>query len=146
MYRSSVQDPRSPQILRKILATDPRSLQTSVWSWLRTNVRYHPEYPHVFASLPVLAGPAELGGRVGDCNDYAVAVAALATLGRVPARWALGYNREGEPCHIWAQLWDGNCWIDVDPSPGAPAPGEGCVVDALDGRVVAWVPIEVGSA
>ena len=123
---------------------DGRSLPISVWSWLRTNVRFAEEWPHVVASLPVLAGPPQEGGRVGDCNDLAVAVAALAKLGRVPARWALGYNRLGEPCHVWAQLWNGSCWIDVDPSPGAPAPGEGCVVDALDGRVVAWVPIEVG--
>ena len=109
-------------------------------------MRFHEEWPHVVASLPVLAGPPNEGGRVGDCNDLAVAVAALATLGRVPARWALGYNRAGEPNHIWAQLWNGQCWIDVDPSPGAPAPGAGCVIDALEGRVVAWVPIEVGAA
>jgi transglutaminase-like putative cysteine protease len=121
-------------------------LAVSIWSWLRTNVRYHEEWPHVVASLGVLTGPAREGGRVGDCNDYAVAVAALAKLGRVPARWALGYNRQGEPCHIWAQLWDGHCWLDVDPSPGAPRPGDGCVIDAADGRVVAWVPISVEDA
>jgi transglutaminase-like putative cysteine protease len=90
----------------------------------------------VVASFPEL-----VNSPVGDCNDFAVAMAALGIAGRYPARFALGFDKIGEPVHIWAQLWNGREWLDVDPTPGAPPPGEGSPVDVPGARVVGWEPV-----
>ena len=96
------------------------------------------------ASVPVLYGDPCKGGGVGDCNDYAVAVAALGMMGRYEARWCLGLDAGGEPVHIWTQLRQpGGEWIDVDPTPGAPEPGRGSPVDIPGAQVVGWTAIPV---
>jgi hypothetical protein len=88
--------------------------------------------------------PEFLNSPVGDCNDYAVVMAALGMAGHLPARWALGHNSQGVPNHIWTQLWDGSNWVDVDPTPGAPPPGEGSPVDVPGGEVLSFdiLPVE----
>ena len=91
------------------------------------------------ASLPEL-----INAPVGDCNDFAVAMAALARSGRIPVRFALGYDQTGEPVHIWAQLFHQGQWVDVDPTPGAPPPGQGSPVDVPGARVVGYDAIPVG--
>ena len=92
------------------------------------------------ASLPEL-----INAPVGDCNDYAVAMAALGMAGQYPARFALGYDSRRVPVHVWTQLWDGSRWVDVDPTPGAPPPGEGSPVDVPGASVVGFdvLPVEV---
>ncbi len=87
--------------------------------------------------------PELINAPVGDCNDFAVAMAALGKAGRYPARFALGYDDTGEPVHIWTQLWTGSEWVDVDPTPGAPPPGQGSPVDVPGARVVGWDPISI---
>jgi transglutaminase-like putative cysteine protease len=133
MTRASIDDPVTPWTLRLILADDPRPLPWAVWTWARNDIRFHEERPHVVASLRRL-----LDAPVGDCNDLTIAVTALAHAGRVPVRWALGFDRTGEPVHIWAQLMHQGEWLDVDPSPGAPPPGAGKVVDVPGTAVVGY--------
>ena len=133
MVQTSLDHPSTHWLLRLILADDPRALPWSVWSWARDDVRFHEEFPQVVSDVPRL-----IDAPVGDCNDLAVAVSALAAAGRVPYRWALGYDQSGEPVHIWAQLLHEGVWLDVDPSPGAPAPGNGKVVDVPGARVVGY--------
>ena len=97
------------------------------------------------ASVPVLYGDPCKGGGVGDCNDFAVAVAALGMVGRYDARWAVGLDARGEPVHIWTQLRrPGGQWIDVDPTPGAPPPGLGSPVDIPGAQVVGWTAVNIG--
>ena len=126
-------------MLRLILATDTNPPPLAIWTWATENLRYQQEYPQVVASLPEL-----INTPVGDCNDFAVAVAALGISGRIPARFALGYDRTGEPVHIWAQLFHGGEWVDVDPTPGAPPPGHGSPVDVPGATVVGFDAIPIG--
>lgn len=133
MVASSLDHPATHWTLRLILADDPAPLPWAVWKWARNDVRFQAEAPQVVADLPRL-----IDAPVGDCNDLAVAVAALAKAGGIPYRWALGYDQAGEPVHIWAQLLHGGQWLDVDPSPGAPAPLAGKVVDVAGARVVGY--------
>ena len=143
-YRRSIRDPESHRILRYILATNPEALPASVFLSMRDRIRYHHEDPHVVATLPVLYGDPCKGGGVGDCNDFAVSTAALGKIGRYQVRWALGLDAEGFPAHVWTQMRrDQGAWIDVDPTPGAPAPGGGSPVDVPGARIVGWVPIDV---
>ena len=142
--RRSMADPRSHVILRSILAQDPAPLPVSIFKSLKNRVRYHREDPHVVASVPILYGDPCKGGGVGDCNDFAVAVAALGLMGRYQARWAIGLDAAGEPVHIWTQLRQpGGEWIDVDPTPGAPEPGHGSPVDIPGAQVVGWTAVHV---
>jgi hypothetical protein len=140
MLEASRESPITPLLLRLILAQNPTPLPRAIWEWAKDNVRYHREDPHVVASLPEL-----INAPVGDCNDYAVAMAALGMAGQYPARFALGYDSQRVPVHVWAQLWTGSQWVDVDPTPGAPPPGEGSPVDVPGASVVGFdvLPVEV---
>jgi transglutaminase-like putative cysteine protease len=111
----------------------------AVWSWAKHAFRYQQEYPHVVANLPQM-----LRFPVGDCNDFAVVTAALAIAGRVPVRWALGYDARGVPRHVWSQYFFDGQWVDVDPTPGAPPPGDGSPVDVPGVKLVGYdvIPVE----
>ncbi len=139
MIQASNRHPITPYMLRLILATDTSPPPLAIWTWASENLRFQPEFPQVVASLPEL-----INVPVGDCNDFAVAVAALGIAGRIPARFALGYDRTGEPVHIWTQLYHEGQWVDVDPSPGAPPPGHGSPVDVPGVTVVGWDVIPIG--
>jgi hypothetical protein len=133
MVSASLDHPLTHWTLRLILADDPAPLPWAVFNWARDDIRFHREAPQVVADLPRL-----IDAPVGDCNDLTVAVTALAKAGGVPVRWALGFDRYGEPKHIWAQLFHGGQWLDVDPSPGAPEPGAGDVVDVPGATVIGY--------
>jgi len=123
-----------------ILSQDPSPLPLAVWKWAKSALRYQPEFPHVVSSLSQM-----LKTPVGDCNDFAIVTAALGMAGRVPVRWALGYDQQGTPRHIWTQyFWEGK-WIDVDPTPGAPAPGDGSPIDVPGVTIVGYdvIPTQV---
>ena len=138
MTTKSVDDPSTHLALRLILANDPSPAPWAIWSWARRDVRFENEYPQVVASLPRL-----LDAPVGDCNDLAVATAALLMAARVPVRWALGYDKAGKPRHIWTQAKWGDQWIHVDPSPGAEPPGGRAPHKVSNATVTAWEPISI---
>jgi transglutaminase-like putative cysteine protease len=143
--RKSLTQKQTHIILRSILAQDSRALPAALWSSLRSRVRYHRESPHVVGTVSGLYGDPCKGGGVGDCNDYAMASAALGLAGRYEARWALGFDQDGDVVHVWTQLrpyptpMDPDPeWIDVDPTPGAPPPGMGSPVDVPGAHVVGY--------
>ena len=82
---------------------------------------------------------------MGDCNDFAVSTAALGTIGRYQVRWAHGFDHEGDVVHVWTQMRpepipgiEAAEWVDVDPTPGAPAPGGGSPLDVPGARIVGY--------
>lgn len=85
-----------------------------------------------------------LDAPVGDCNDFAVVTAALGISGRVPVRWALGYDSSGAPAHIWTQYFWEDKWVSVDPTPGAPSPGDGSPVDVPGVSIVGYDVLPIG--
>ena len=138
MVRKSIEDPSTHFALRLILANDQAPPPWAIWSWARRDVRFQDEYPQVVASLPKL-----LEAPVGDCNDLAVATAALLSSARIPVQWALGYDSQGKPRHIWTMAKWGDRWIHVDPSPGADAPGGMPPQSVSNARIERWDPITI---
>ena len=124
-------DPETHFLLRLILANDPSPAPWAVWQWARRDIRFHDEWPQVVASLPRL-----LQAPVGDCNDLAIAA-------RLPVRWALGYDDDGKPRHIWTQAYYNRQWLNVDPSPGADPPGGNPPYEVINATISAYDPIAV---
>ena len=131
-------DPETHFVLRLILANDPSPAPWAVWNWARRDIRFHDEWPQVVASLPRL-----IQAPVGDCNDLALATAALLMAARLPVRWALGFDDEGKPRHIWTQVYWGNQWLHVDPSPGADPPGGKAPSTVINATVSDYEPIDI---
>ena len=131
-------DPETHFLLRLILANNPAPAPWAVWEWARRDVRFHNEWPQVVSSLSRL-----LQAPVGDCNDLAVATAALLQAARYPVRWALGFDDEGKPRHIWTQAYYDGKWLNVDPSPGADPPGGAPPYQVINATISAYEPVDI---
>lgn len=138
MSQKSIDDPRSHFLLRLILANDSAPAPWAIWRWARNDVRFHDEYPQIVASLPRL-----LDAPVGDCNDLAVATAVLLRAARLPVQWALGYDEQGKPRHIWTMVKWGDHWLHVDPSPGAEPPGGLAPSRVANATINNWEPFSI---
>ena len=138
LARKAINDRETHFLLRLILANNPEPAPWAVWDWARRDIRFHDEWPQVVASLPRL-----LQAPVGDCYDLALATAVLLMAARLPVRWALGYDDEGKPRHIWTQVYYDRRWLNVDPSPGADPPGGKPPYQVINATVSAYDPVDV---
>ncbi len=81
--------------------------------FVREVIRYQTEDPETFVSLDAL-----LWLGAGDCDDMAIALAALLMRAGWPVRFAVGM-RDGAAVHVWVRTReqsDGSTWFDLDPS------------------------------
>lgn len=93
----------------------PRHLARGLQRWIQNRIRYVREYPERYQT------PARtLEWGIGDCDDQAPLMAALARTCRIPARLCIGGWNEppsDEPKwrHIWAQvLLPGEGWTSAE--------------------------------
>ncbi len=54
--------------------------------------------------------------RQGVCQDYAHLLIALCRLDGIPARYAAGMIHGEGLTHGWTEIYDGSCWIGLDPT------------------------------
>lgn len=86
------------------------------------------------------AGASEIAkSRSGDCTEHSVLLAALARIKKIPSQTVAGvvYTEQGGPhgafgYHMWAQLWLGGRWIDMDPTFGQIEPDATHVALAIE--------------
>jgi hypothetical protein len=69
--------------------------------------------------------------RTGDCSEHTVLFVALMRLNNVPAQAVMGLVHINDIApngafgyHFWAQVWDKNHWVDVDPTFGQFTPDQ----------------------
>lgn len=93
------------ELAAPLAALHPSARAAALHAWVRARVRFAPEQGEVFVSPAAL-----LRAGVGDCDDHARTVIALAIAAGIPARLAL-LSRDGRtPSHAVAQLHDGAAW------------------------------------
>lgn len=116
------QSPLSFQLARQAVGAVPWNAPydanaRAIVDYIRRHVRYTRERPETLVGLEALWA---LGA--GDCDDMAVAVAALGMRLDYRPRWAVGLDGHGQACHVWAQLLSpaSGRWLDCDPTPGVP--------------------------
>lgn len=109
--------------------TDPRVLQAAttivyltppkdrpaelraLFEYVRDNIRYQQDVHGV----ETLAEPhITLARRVGDCDDQATLLCALAESIGYPSRLVVAAYDGGDFEHVYCQLFDGTRWIDCD--------------------------------
>ncbi|HUV76759.1 MAG TPA: transglutaminase-like domain-containing protein [Desulfobacterales bacterium] len=102
--------PKIQNLVNKIVSADDRPLikVNKLVAWLRNNIEKRP-----VLSLPDAL--ATLENRVGDCNEHAVLLAALARASGIPARIEVGlvYLNGRFYYHAWNLLYVGQ-WITAD--------------------------------
>ncbi len=102
--------PSIQNLVNKIVSADDRPLikANKLVAWVRKNVEKRP-----VLSLPDAL--ATLENRVGDCNEHAVLLAALARASGIPARIEVGlvYLNGRFYYHAWNLLYVGQ-WITAD--------------------------------
>jgi transglutaminase-like putative cysteine protease len=124
--------------------------------WFRQNFRYSLEVQPGHGT-DALASFLDPSGRIGYCEQFAGAYAALARSLGLPARVAVGFT-PGEPdpddpgtfvvrglnAHAWPEVYfSGPGWVSFEPTPGRGAPGN----EAYTGVPAAQAqPDEVSSA
>ena len=102
--------PKIQNLVNKIVSADDRPLikVNKLVAWLRNNIEKRP-----VLSLPDAL--VTLENRVGDCNEHAVLLAALARASGIPARIEVGlvYLNGRFYYHAWNLLYVGQ-WITAD--------------------------------
>lgn len=71
----------------------------------------------------MLEEAAETGHARGDCDDAAILGASLALRMGLQARFVvLGFEPNGPYGHVYAEVWDGRRWLDLDVTAPAQFP------------------------
>ena len=80
-----------------------------ILAWLRSRLRYG-------GPVGSRQGPVKaLAAGQGRCWDYTDVFVTLCRQAGIPARQVAGWLA-GTSGHIWAQVWLGSAWFDVDPT------------------------------
>lgn len=120
---ASFSDPLSLILARRIAAAmgpdAPRWCEPLAVCAALRRLRYVREWPEIIVDLRTLVSL-----RAGDCDDMAVASAALLARLGWPSLWAIGW-RDGSASHVWTAVpvcvgrsYEKKTWcvLDVDPT------------------------------
>ena len=97
---------------------DELSEVEALHAWVRDSIRYVRDV-HALETLtdPVVV----MARRVGDCDDQATLLAALAESVGYPSRFVVGaFAAPGAWDHVWLQVFAAGAWIDADPTEHEP--------------------------
>lgn len=90
----------------------------AIRQWLIRRFRFvrDPQGVELLKSPSVMLQEWEIGGEAtGDCDDAAILGAAVALASRYRVRWVvLGFHRGGPFGHVYAEVWDGQKWQNLD--------------------------------
>lgn len=91
----------------------------ALFQYVRDTVRYTRDIHDV----ETLSTPEKtLAGRFGDCDDQVTLLCTLLESAGYPTRFVIAaYNGTGEYSHVYCQCFDGDDWIDLDPTEMHPA-------------------------
>lgn len=97
---------------------DELSEVQALFSLVRDGIRYVRDI-HDVETLST--ADKTLEGRIGDCDDQTVLLAALCEAIGYPTRFVVaGYTTPGEVEHVYMQVFAGGIWIDADPTEHQP--------------------------
>lgn len=110
------------EITRGVWPNDYISEYAALLNWVRRNIRYTRDP----ATMEQVQSPrATLELRSGDCDDYAVLLAALVGVIGGQSRFVAGAFRRGSSgapvlSHVWCSALDptSGAWVALDPVPG----------------------------
>ena len=138
VMRAEVKKGRVDPVIRQAATTliylTPQKCELSeieaVFNFVRDRVRYTRDIVDVET---VSSARKTLEGRIGDCDDQSVLLAALLEAVGYSTRFVVaGYNTATDLEHVYTQVFIGDQWIDADPT--EPHPLGWCA----DGATVAY--------
>ena len=98
--------------LARVPDKDTRGELEAIYDFVTRRVRYTKDPTR----LEWVQSPTRtLSEGVGDCDDIACCIGALAGSIGIPVRYAIGGPAPGQFSHIWAEGRERNTWIPVDP-------------------------------
>lgn len=124
------------------LGTDPARQIAAIRSWLRVHVRFlpDPDTTELLHDPVLLAQMIDAQSVIGaDCDDVAMLGAALGKAVGLAARFVVvGFFDVNAPLtHIWAELFDGSRWVELDTTRTAQ--------NIEDGRITRRVNVDVAT-
>lgn len=113
-----VDDPAIKRLAAR-LANEASDIPRNAYQWVRNNVE---DAGYIAQNK---GARYAIGERRGDCTEYMYAFIALARANGIPARGVSGFVVENDTAmvassdyHNWAEFYDGEKWILVDPYKG----------------------------
>lgn len=119
IVHKSVRDPRLIALARQLTAElEPRDHQGEIkviFDWVRDNIRYASD----IEGVETLIEPADLVfnlelGRQGDCDDFAMLLAALLKIMGYRARFKAGSVNGSRQGHVFVEVNSNGKWIPLD--------------------------------
>lgn len=85
----------------------------AIFNYVRDNIRYVKDV-HQVETLSTAAKTMQ--GRIGDCDDQTVLLAAMLEAVGYPTRFAVAAYRSGNFEHVYLQVLGHGQWISLDPT------------------------------